>query len=31
VIDFMIRMGHITPERPDYCELALALAKGALP
>jgi hypothetical protein len=26
VIDFMIRMGHLTPERADYCDLALALA-----
>jgi hypothetical protein len=26
VIDFMIRMGHLTPERQDYCDLALALA-----
>lgn len=26
VIDFMIRMGHLTPERRDYCDLALALA-----
>ena len=26
VIDFMIRMGHLTPEREDYCDLALALA-----
>jgi 8-oxo-dGTP pyrophosphatase MutT (NUDIX family) len=29
VIDFMIRMGHIAPERADYCDLALALGKGA--
>jgi 8-oxo-dGTP pyrophosphatase MutT (NUDIX family) len=29
VIDFMIRMGHITPERKDYCDLALSLAKGS--
>ncbi|HVO01568.1 MAG TPA: DUF4743 domain-containing protein [Candidatus Cybelea sp.] len=29
VIDFMIRMGHLTPERDDYCDLALALAKGS--
>ena len=28
VIDFMIRMGHLTPERDDYCDLALALARG---
>jgi hypothetical protein len=26
VIDFMIRMGHLTPERADYCDLALGLA-----
>lgn len=26
VIDFMIRMGHLTPERADYCDLAMALA-----
>jgi 8-oxo-dGTP pyrophosphatase MutT (NUDIX family) len=26
VIDFMIRMGHLTPERADYCDLALALS-----
>jgi len=29
VIDFMIRMGYLTPERPDYCDIALALAKGS--
>jgi hypothetical protein len=29
VIDFMIRMGHLTPERGDYCDIALALAKGS--
>lgn len=29
VIDFMIRMGHLTPERDDYCDLALALGRGA--
>jgi 8-oxo-dGTP pyrophosphatase MutT (NUDIX family) len=29
VIDFMIRMGHLTPERSDYCDLALALAQGS--
>jgi len=29
VIDFMMRMGHLTPERDDYCDIALALAKGA--
>jgi hypothetical protein len=28
VIDFMVRMGHLTPERSDYCDIALALAKG---
>ena len=28
IIDFMIRMGHLTPERDDYCDLALALARG---
>ncbi len=28
VIDFMIRMGHLTPERQDYCDLALALASA---
>jgi len=26
VIDFMVRMGHLTPERADYCDIALALA-----
>jgi hypothetical protein len=29
VIDFMIRVGYLTPERPDYCDIALALAKGS--
>jgi hypothetical protein len=29
VIDFMIRLGHLTPERDDYCELALALGRGS--
>ena len=29
VIDFMMRMGYLTPERPDYCDIALALAKGS--
>ena len=29
VIDFMIRMGHLTPEREDYCELAMALGRGS--
>jgi hypothetical protein len=29
VIDFMMRMGHLTPERDDYCDIALALAKGS--
>lgn len=28
VVDFMIRHGHIAPERADYCDLALALANG---
>ncbi len=26
-IDFMMRMGHLTPERDDYCDIALALAR----
>jgi hypothetical protein len=30
VIDFMMRMGHLSPERPDYCDIALALAKGSV-
>jgi hypothetical protein len=29
VIDFMMRVGHLTPERSDYCDIALALARGA--
>jgi hypothetical protein len=29
VIDFMMRMGHLTPERSDYCDIALALARGS--
>ena len=29
VIDFMMRMGHLTPERDDYCDIALALARGS--
>jgi Domain of unknown function (DUF4743)/NUDIX domain len=29
VIDFMVRMGHLTPERGDYCDIALALARGS--
>ncbi|HVY98612.1 MAG TPA: DUF4743 domain-containing protein [Dongiaceae bacterium] len=28
-IDFMMRMGHLTPERDDYCDIALALARGS--
>jgi hypothetical protein len=28
VIDFMIRVGYIAPERKDYCDLALGLAGG---
>jgi hypothetical protein len=29
VIDFMMRMGHLTPERDDYCDIALALSRGS--
>jgi 8-oxo-dGTP pyrophosphatase MutT (NUDIX family) len=28
VIDFLIRHGYLAPERPDYCDLALALSRS---
>jgi 8-oxo-dGTP pyrophosphatase MutT (NUDIX family) len=27
IIDFLIRQGHLTPDRPDYAELAMAVAR----
>jgi hypothetical protein len=27
VVDFLIRHGHIAPDRPDYCALALSVAR----